>query len=56
MFEQLFLFDQFIHSTIVTDEDEWAAYVHEVRKHPDEDDLRTAKEFAQEALAQCRNP
>ena len=42
--------EQFIHSTIVTDEDEWAAYVHEARKHPDEDDLRKAKEFAQEAM------
>jgi flavodoxin len=47
--------ERFIHSTIVTDEDEWAAYVHEARKHPDEDDLRKAKEFAQEAMAQCRN-
>jgi flavodoxin I len=43
----------FIHNTIVTNEDEWAAYIHEARKHPDEDDLRRAKEFAQEALAQC---
>jgi flavodoxin len=42
--------ERFIHSTIVTDEDEWAAYVHEVRKHPDEDDLRKAKEFAQEVM------
>ena len=42
--------EQFIHSTIVTDEEEWAAYVHEVRKHPDEDDLRKAKEFAQEVM------
>jgi hypothetical protein len=35
---------------IVTDEDEWAAYGHEVRKHPDEDDLRKAKEFAREVM------
>jgi flavodoxin len=42
--------EQFIHSTIVTDEDEWAAYVHEVRKHPDEGDLRKAKEFAQDVM------
>ncbi len=45
--------EHFIHSTIVTDEQEWAVYVHEVRKHPDEDDLRKAKEFAQAVLAQC---
>jgi flavodoxin len=48
--------EQFIHSTIVTDEDEWEEYVQEVRKHPDEDDLRKAKEFAQGALALCRKP
>jgi flavodoxin len=38
--------EQFIHRTIVTDEDEWAVYVDEARKHPDEDDLRKATEFA----------
>ena len=43
--------EQFIHSTIVTDEDEWEEYIGEVRKHPDEDDLRKAREFAQEVLA-----
>jgi flavodoxin len=43
--------EQFIHSTIVTDEDEWEVYVQEARKHPDETDLRKAREFAQEALA-----
>jgi flavodoxin len=42
--------ERFIHSTIVTDDDEWAAYVHEARKHPDADDLREAKEFAQEVM------
>ena len=42
--------EQFIHSTIVTDEDEWQEYIQEVRKHPDEDDLRKAKEFAQEVM------
>jgi len=42
--------EQFIHSAIVTDEDEWEAYVQEVRNHPDEDDLRKAKEFAQAVL------
>jgi flavodoxin len=42
--------EQFIHSTIVTDEDEWAAYVHEVRQHPDENDLRKARKFAREVM------
>ena len=44
--------EQFIHSAIVTDEDEWQAYVREVRKHPDEDDLRRARAFARQVLAQ----
>jgi flavodoxin I len=43
--------EQFIHSAIVTDEDEWQEYIQEVRKHPDEDDLRKAREFAQAVLA-----
>lgn len=42
--------EQFIHNTIVTREDEWEEYVQEVRKHPDEDDLRQAREFAREVL------
>jgi flavodoxin len=46
--------EHFIHSTIVTDEDEWEEYVQEARTHPDEDDLRKAKEFAQGALALFR--
>ncbi len=47
--------EQFIHSTIVTDADDWEEYVQEVRKHPDEDDLRKAKEFARQVLAQCQD-
>jgi flavodoxin len=43
--------EQFIRASIVTDEDEWEEYVQEVRRHPDEDDLRAAREFAQEVLA-----
>jgi flavodoxin len=48
--------EHFIRTRIMTDEDEWKAYVDEASKHPDEDDLRNAKVFAREALAQCRNP
>jgi flavodoxin len=44
--------EQFIHTHIVTDEDEWQAYVREVRQHPDEDDLRRARAFARQVLAQ----
>jgi len=43
--------EQFIHSTIVTDDDEWEEYIQEVREHPDEDDLQQAREFAQQVLA-----
>ncbi len=42
--------EQFIHSRILTDEDEWAVYVEEARKHPDEHDLCKAKEFAQQVI------
>ncbi len=45
--------EQFIHSQIVTDEEEWKGYVEEVRKHPDEEDLRRAAEFAAQVLAGC---
>ncbi len=43
--------EQFIRSNIVTDEVDWQAYIQEVRKHPDEDDRRMAREFAQDVLA-----
>ena len=38
--------ERFIHSSIVTQEDEWQEYIQEARRHPDEDDLRQAREFA----------
>lgn len=41
----------FIHNTIVTDEDEWEAYIEEVRKHPGEEDLHKARDFARQVLA-----
>jgi flavodoxin len=43
--------EQFIHNTIVTEEDEWKTYVEEVRRHPDEEDLQQAAEFALQVLA-----
>jgi hypothetical protein len=43
--------EQFIQSTIVTDEGEWQEYILEARKHPDEGDLQQAMEFARQVLA-----
>jgi len=42
--------EAFIHQVIVTDEEEWAEYVAEVRKHPNEEDLEKAREFARVVL------
>jgi flavodoxin len=42
--------EAFIKSAIIHDEDEWARYIEEVRKHPDSEDLEDAKSFAQKAL------
>ena len=41
---------EFIHRVIVTDKEEWNRYIEEVSKHPDEDDLQKAKEFARNVL------
>jgi flavodoxin len=46
--------EAFIHHTIVTEDDEWETYVEEVRKHPSEQDLEKAKEFALQVLAEYR--
>ena len=45
--------EAFIHNTIVTDKDEWEMYIEEVRKHPNEEDLQKAREFARQVLARC---
>jgi flavodoxin len=45
--------EMFIHNTIVTDDDEWKVYIDEVKKHPTQDDLEKAKEFALGALSKC---
>jgi len=44
--------EAFIHSTIIPDDEEWQAYVAEVRKHPNEEDLKQAREFARTVLSQ----
>lgn len=45
--------EEFIRRTVVTDEDEWKEYIREVRKHPNEEDLQNAREFAQQVLSRC---
>ena len=45
--------EQFIHNTIVTDEDEWKTYIEEARKHPNEEDVQKAREFARQVLLCC---
>ena len=43
----------FIHNTIVTEDVEWNAYITEVMKHPDMQDIEDAKDFTQRVLTQC---
>ena len=42
--------EQFIHQTIIKDDDEWAEFLEEVKKHPNENDVENAKKFAQDIL------
>lgn len=37
--------EEFIHSTIITDPDDWKEYIASVRSHPDEADIASAKQF-----------
>jgi flavodoxin I len=37
--------ENFIHTTIITDEKKFNTYIEESRKHPDETDLKNAQEF-----------
>ena len=46
--------EQFIRNSIVTDRDDWEEYVQEVRRHPDKEDLRHAREFARQVLAHAQ--
>lgn len=45
---------EFIHRVIVTEEDEWEEYKEEVNKHPNEEDIQRAKEFARNVLLKFR--
>jgi flavodoxin len=40
----------FIRQQIITDDDEWAEYLPNLRKHPDSTDIENAKKFAQEII------
>lgn len=42
--------EEFIHKSIIIDENEFQEYVEGARKHPDETDIENAKIFAQEIL------
>ena len=42
--------EAFIHNTIVTDQDEWATYIANVRGHPDREDLQRARLYALQVL------
>lgn len=42
--------EQFIHKTIIKDDEEWADFIEEVKKHPNEKDIEDAKKFAQDIL------
>ncbi|GAH43926.1 unnamed protein product, partial [marine sediment metagenome] len=39
-----------IHKTIIKDDEEWAEFIEEVKKHPNEKDIEDAKKFAQDIL------
>ncbi len=43
--------EAFIHSRIITSEEEWSAYLPEVRAHPNAEDLSNARTFARTALS-----
>ncbi len=42
--------EQFIHKTIIKDDEEWADFIEEVKKHPNENDIEDAKKFNQDIL------
>ena len=42
--------ERFIHAKIITEDEEWEEYIKKVIKHPDEIDIKNAKEFAREIL------
>ena len=45
--------EAFIHSTILTEDDVWQAYLAEVRQHPNREDLQGTRAFARQVLLRC---
>jgi flavodoxin len=46
--------EKFIHDQIVTEEEQWAIYSEIIKKHPDEDDIENAREFANKIQKMCK--
>jgi len=44
--------EKFIHTQIISDEEEWNEYLEVIVNHPDENDLANAREFARNILEQ----
>ncbi|GAG85075.1 unnamed protein product, partial [marine sediment metagenome] len=42
--------EKFIHNTIIKDDEEWAVFIEDVKKHPNKNDIEDAKNFAQDIL------
>ena len=43
--------EAFIHDTVIPDEEQWAEYIEDARKHPTANDIEAAREFTRSALA-----
>lgn len=44
---------EFIHSQIITDEEEWETYLPKIQAHPTPEDLSNARAFALKVLTAC---
>jgi len=42
--------ERFIHNSIIKDDEEWAVFSEELKKHPDKKDIENAKKFAKDIL------
>ena len=45
--------EKFIRKQIITEDEEWENYIEIVRKHPTEEDIQNAKQFAKEILSKA---
>ncbi len=45
--------EAFIHSEIITSDEEWKEYLLEVKTHPNSQDLEDAQRFALKAISKC---